>query len=126
MAEEIKAKVLDSEEKSIQEKEQEIQKNTGFDEESGMYKVDLSQPPKQEEDAVQEQETEDGVLRGSSENEETGQEAEVGLQEIRDEEEVIEEPVEETVLEEITDEEDTVDNTGVETSTEVADSTPQQ
>ena len=106
MAEEIKAKVLDSEEKSIQEKEQEIQKNTGFDEESGMYKVDLSQPPKQEEDAVQEQETEDGVLRGSSENEETGQEAEVGLQEIRDEEEeVIEEPVEETVLEEITDEE---------------------
>ena len=127
MAEEIKAKVLDSEEKSIQEKEQEIQKNTGFDEESGMYKVDLSQPPKQEEDAVQEQETEDGVLRGSSENEETGQEAEVGLQEIRDEEEeVIEEPAEETVLEEITDEEDTVDNTGVETSTEVADSTPQQ
>lgn len=127
MAEEIKAKVLDSEEKSIQEKEQEIQKNTGFDEESGMYKVDLSQPPKQEEDAVQEQETEDGVLRGSSENEETGQEAEVGLQEIRDEEEeVIEEPVEETVLEEITDEEDTVDNTGVETSAEVADSTPQQ
>ena len=127
MAEEIKAKVLDSEEKSIQEKEQEIQKNTGFDEESGMYKVDLSQPPKQEEDAVQEQETEDGVLRGSSENEETGQEAEVGLQEIRDEEEeVIEEPVEETVLEEITDEEDTVDNTGVETSVEVADSTPQQ
>ena len=127
MAEEIKAKVLDSEEKSIQEKEQEIQKNTGFDEESGMYKVDLSQPPKQEEDAVQEQETEDGVLRGSSENEETGQEAEVGLQEIRDEEEeVIEEPAEETVLEEITDEEDTVDNTGVETSAEVADSTPQQ
>ena len=127
MAEEIKAKVLDSEEKSIQEKEQEIQKNTGFDEESGMYKVDLSQPPKQEKDAVQEQETEDGVLRGSSENEETGQEVEVGLQEIRDEEEeVIEEPVEETVLEEITDEEDTVDNTGVETSTEVADSTPQQ
>jgi len=126
MAEEIKAKVLDSEEKSIQEKEQEMQKNTGFDEESGMYKVDLSQPPKQEEDAVQEQETEDGVLRGSSENEETGQEAEVGLQEIRDEEEVIEEPAEETVLEEITDEEDTVDNTGVETSTEVADSTPQQ
>ena len=127
MAEEIKATVVETEEKSIQEKEQEIQKNTGFDEESGMYKVDLSQPPKQEEDAVQEQETEDGVLRGSSENEETGQEAEVGLQEIRDEEEeVIEEPVEETVLEEITDEEDTVDNTGVETSTEVADSTPQQ
>ena len=127
MAEEIKAKVLDSEEKSIQEKEQEIQKNTGFDEESGMYKVDLSQPPKQEEDAVQEQETEDGVLRGSSENEETGQEAEVGLQEIRDEEEeVIEEPAEQTVLEEITDEEDTVDNTGVETSAEVADPTPQQ
>jgi len=127
MAEEIKAKVVETEELSIQEKEQEVQKNAGFDEESGMYKVDLTQPPKQQEDAVQEQETKDSVSSGSSENEEAGQEAEVGLQEIRqEEEEVIEEPQEEAVLEEITDEEDTVDNTGVETSTEVTNSPPQQ
>ena len=128
MAEKIKVKAVKTEEKSLQEKEQEVQKNAGFDEESGMYKVDLSQPPKQEEDAVQEQETEDSVSSGSSENEEVGQEAEVGLQEIREEEEqvVAEETEEEAVLEEITDEEDTTDNTGVEGSNEVADTTPQQ
>jgi len=48
------------------------------------------------------------------------------LQEVRQEEEVVEEPQEKTVLEEITNEEDTTDNTGVEGSAEVADSTPQQ
>ena len=93
---EIKAKVLDAEEPSIQEKEEAVQKPSSFDEDSGMYKVNLNEP-KEEQDAVQEQETEDGVLRGSSENEEAGQEAEVELQGVREEEEV--------VLEEITDEE---------------------
>ena len=126
MAEEIKAKVVETEELSMQEKEEVVQKNSGFDEESQMYKVDLTQPPKQQEDAVQEQKTEDSVSSGSSENEEAGQEAEVGLQEVRQEEEVVEEPQEETVLEEITNEEDTTDNTGVEGSTKVANSTPQQ
>ena len=126
MAEEIKAKVVETEELSVQEKEEVVQKNSGFDEESQMYKVDLTQPPKQEQDAVQEQKTEDSVSSGSSENEEAGQEAEVGLQEIRQEEEVVEEPQEETVLEEITNEEDTTDNTGVEGSTETADPAPQQ
>ena len=126
MAEEIKAKVVETEELSMQEKEEVVQKNSGFDEESQMYKVDLTQPPKQQEDAVQEQKTEDSVSSGSSENEEAGQEAEVGLQEVRQEEEVVEEPQEETVLEEITNEEDTTDNTGVEGSTETADPAPQQ
>jgi len=55
MAEEIKAKVVETEELSMQEKEEVVQKNSGFDEESQMYKVDLTQPPKQQEDAVQEQ-----------------------------------------------------------------------
>ena len=126
MAEEIKAKAVETEELSMQEKEEVVQKNAGFDEESQMYKVDLTQPPKQQEDAVQEQKTEDSVSSGGSENEEAGQEAEVGLQEVRQEEEVVEEPQEETVLEEITDEEDTTDNTGVEGSAEVADPAPQQ
>ena len=100
MAEELQAKVVDAEEpQSIAEKEQEIQKDSNFDEESGMYKLDLNKinEVKPEENAVQEQETEDGVLRGSSENEEAGQEAEVELQGVREEEEV--------VLEEITEEE---------------------
>ena len=76
MAEEIKAKVLDSDGKSIQEKEQEVQKkSSNFDEETGMYKVDLTKVNEQkpQENAVQEQETKDGVLRGSGENEETGE-----------------------------------------------------
>ena len=121
MAEEIKAKVLGSDEKSIQEKEQEVQKkSTNFDKESGMYKVDLTKinEEKPKEDAVQKQETEDGVLRGSSENEEAGEEAEVGLQEVREEESPI--------IEEVTDEADTVNDTGVEGSDEVTESTPEQ
>ncbi len=126
MAEEIKAKTVETEELSMQEKEEVVQKNAGFDEESQMYKVDLTQPPKQQEDAVQEQKTEDSVSSGGGENEEAGQEAEVGLQEIQQEEEVVEEPQEETVLEEITDEEDTTNNTGVEGSAEVANPAPQQ
>lgn len=126
MAEEIKATVVETEEKSIQEKEQEVQKNTGFDEESGVYKVDLTEPPKQEQDAVQEQKTKDSVSSGSGENEEAGEETEVGLQEVRQEEEVVEEPQEETVLEEITNEENTTDNTGVEGSTEVTNAAPEQ
>jgi len=96
---EIKAKVIDAEEKSIAEQEEAVQKNSNYDAETDMYKVNLSEP-KTETDAVQEQKTEDGVLRGSSENEEAGQETKVELQEVQQEE------VEETpVLEEITDDE---------------------
>ena len=104
---EIKAKVIDAEEKSIAEKEEAVQKESNYDAETDMYKVDLSKP-KTETDAVQEQETEDGVLRGSSENEEAGQETEVELQEVRQEE------VEETpVLEEIIDDETSNDEAPV-------------
>lgn len=94
---EIKAKVLEDEVKTPAQKEQEVQKDSQYDKESDMYKVDLSNPPKQEQDAVQEQKTEDGVLRGSSKDEKAGQEADVELQGVRKEEE-------EVVLEEITDE----------------------
>ena len=118
MAEEIKAKVVETEEKSLQEKEEVVQKSSGFDEESQMYKVDLSKPPKQETDAVQEQETKDGVLRGSSENEEAGEKVEVELQGVREEEEI--------TLEEITDETNNTNETGVDGSTEDADATPEQ
>jgi len=130
MAEKIKAKVVETEEKSLQEKEQEVQKNSGFDEESGMYKVDLTQPPKKDEDAVQEQETEDSLPSGSVKAEEAGEETEVGLQEVRQKEEELEEvskeTEEETILEEITNEEDTTDDTGVDGSDEVAEPAPEQ
>ena len=105
---EIKAKVIDAEEKSIAEQEEAVQKDSNYDAESDMYKVNLSEP-KTETNAVQEQETEDGVLRGSSENEETGQETEVELQEVRQEEEVEETPV----LEEIIDDETSNDEAPV-------------
>jgi len=101
--------VVDAEEPSIQEKEEALQKKaTSFDEDSGMYKVNLNEP-KQQEDAVQEQETEDGVLRGSSENEEAGQKTEVELQEVQQEEKVEEAPV----LEEVTDDETSNDEAPV-------------
>jgi len=102
---EIKAKVIDSEEKSIQEKEQIVAEKAGVVlDESGTYKVDLTKI-NEKQDAVQEQKTEDGVLRGSSEDEEAGKETEVGLQEVQQEE------VEETpVLEEITEDEQTSDD----------------
>ena len=102
---EIKAKVVDAEEPSIQEKEEALQKKaTSFDEDSGMYKVNLNEP-KQKQDAVQEQKTEDGVLRGSSENEEAGEKTEVELQEVRQEKEEQVEEKETPVLEEVTNDE---------------------
>jgi hypothetical protein len=123
MAQEIKAKAVEAEEKSIAEKEEAVQKPSNFDEETGVYKVNLNEP-KEEQDAVQEQKTEDGVLRGSSENEKAGQEAEVELQDVREEKEI-----EEPVLEEITDETtetDNTDETGVDRSVEATDPTPEQ
>jgi hypothetical protein len=97
MSENIKAEALDIEEKSIAEKEavQKIPTN-----EDGDYTVDLGKinEPKEETDAVQEQKTEDGVLRGSSENEKDGEEAKVELQEVQQEK--IEEPVLEEIIEE--------------------------
>ena len=132
MAEEIKAKVVETEEKSIQEKEEVVQKNSGFDEESQMYKVDLSKPPKQETDAVQEQSTDEVPVRDESETsgevvEEVQDEAQEpsgeGDGNVRDQEEEI------PVIEEITDETNetnTTDEAGVVGSTEVANTTPQQ
>jgi hypothetical protein len=130
MAEKIKAKVLDSEEKSIQEKEQEVQeKSTNFDKESGMYKLDLTKVNEQkpQEDAVQKQETKDGVLRGSGENEETGEKAEVELQGVR-EEEKIEPPIVEEIIEDETDtaKTDTADKGGMDEFFEAPNPTPKQ
>ena len=129
MAEEIKAKVIDVEEPSIQEKEEIVQKNAnkGFDEESGVYKVDLSKPPvteqetKKEENAVQKQSTNDSNdTVGKSEDTSSGEEV---VEEIRD---TKEEEIEDPVIEEIKDETDTTDEAGVDGSNEAATTAPQQ
>ena len=102
------------------EKEEKVLEDAGKSTsiEDGIYKVDLSKPPKEETDAVQEQSTDESVLRGSGTDEKTGEEAEVGLQEVQQEEsqltleEVIEEEtkeqpeekVQEEVKEEVTQE----------------------
>ena len=109
MSENVEAKVVESEELSIQEKEELVQEKAGAVFEDGMYKVDLTQPPaeqtEQTEDAIQEQEPEGSVLRGDEPAEEAGEEAKVELQEVRQEEEVKEE-TEEAVLEELPAEEE--------------------
>jgi len=100
MAEDIKVSVIDEETPSVAEKEQEVLENSGVTVgDDGTYKLDLTQINKQE-DAVQEQSTDESVLRSSEQSEETGQEAEVELQEVQQE-------VETPVLEEITDEQET-------------------
>ena len=124
MAEEIKAKAVETEEKSLQEKEQEVQKNAGFDEESGMYKVDLTQPPKQEQDAVTEQVADEVPVRDESGT--SGEISEENVEEQVEESAGEKEETEEVILEEITNEEDTVDDTGVEASPEIADTAPEQ
>ena len=48
------------------------------------FKVDLNNPPKPKEDAIQEQETEGSVLRDSEESESAGQDTEVGLLQTHD------------------------------------------
>ena len=124
MAEEIKAKAVETEEKSLQEKEQEVQKNAGFDEESGMYKVDLTQPPKQEQDAATEQVADEVPVRDESGT--SGEISEENVEEQVEKSAGEKEETEEVILEEITNEEDTVDDTGVEASPEIADTTPEQ
>ena len=104
MAEKIEAKVLETEEQSLQEKEQELQKDTGVTLEDGVYKVDLSKV-----DApIAEPSTEDG-------NTEAEQPQETEKEEI-----------EQPIVEEITDETNNTNETGVDGSIEATDATPKQ
>ena len=95
------------------EKEEKVLEAAGQDTgktEDGMYKVDLSKPPKTETDAVQEQSTDESVSRGSGADEKTGEETEVELQEVQQEEtqltleEVIDEETKEEPKEEVKEE----------------------
>jgi hypothetical protein len=88
------------------EREEQVLENAGVDTkvEDGVYKVNLAAPQEQtqQEDAVQEQETEGSVLDSVQQSEESGQEAEVELQELEQEERVIQEITDEPVEEEVT------------------------
>ena len=101
MSEEVKATVVEDENLSTAEQETKVLKKMGADiGEESITKVDLRQT-KEETDAVQEQSTDESVLRGSGTDEKTGEETEVELQEVQQEEnqltleEVIEEETEE-------------------------------
>ena len=102
MAENVEVKAVETEEPSIQEKEQTVAEKSGAVFEDGVYKVDLRQPPvteqeQNEENAVQEQGTDEVLIRDESE---ASQEV---AEEVRDSEEPAQE--EEVILEEITEEE---------------------
>ena len=126
----IKAKVIDAEEPSIKEKEEAVQKPSSFDEESGVYKVNLNET-KQETEVVQEQSTDETPVSDESEtNEEIQKESIEESTGESSEKEIEEEEVKETpILEEITDETtetDNTDETGVDGSVEATDPTPEQ
>ena len=96
MSKDTKVKVVEVEEKTLQEKEKEQQKKSGAIFEDGVYKVNLK-------DAVQKQSTDEVSLRSTSENSEKVQEENLE-EEIK--ESAGENKKEETpVIEEITDEE---------------------
>jgi hypothetical protein len=127
MAENVEAKIVDSEELSIQEKEQAVQEKAGAVFEDGVYKVDLRQPPvteqeQNEENAVQEQSTDEVSVRNESE---VSQEV---AEEVRDSEEPTQEE-EAVVLEEITENEtpeETVQEEAQELASEVEEAIQEQ
>jgi len=98
MSEETQVKIVEDENPSTAEQETKVLKKMGADiGEESITKVDLRQT-KEETDAVQEQSTDESVLRGSSTDEKTGEETKVELQEVQQEESQL-------TLEEVIDEE---------------------
>jgi hypothetical protein len=118
-----KAKALDVEEKSIAEKEEVVQKNTGFDAESDMYKVDLTKPP------VDQDEKQEEVVAKEVTTEEPKTEENAGKELQKTETEKVSDEGgehESQILEEIAGEEDTVDDTGMDGSVEAPATLPEQ
>ena len=99
------AKVVVDEQLSAAEKEEQVLEAAGVDTKAddGVFKVDLRKQPKEEENAVQEQETESSVLDSAQQSEESGEGAEVELQEVGEgdekETEVVLEKIEDDVEE---------------------------
>ena len=128
---EIKVKAVETEEKSIVEKEEAVQKPSNFDEETGVYKVNLNEPPKTETDAAQEQSTDEIPVRNESETSEEIQKENVeeGTEEPSGKEKEEEEIKETPIIEEVTDETtetDNTDETGADGSVEAANPAPEQ
>jgi len=75
------------------EREEQVLENAGVKTtlEDGVYKVNLNANETQEQDAVQEQEAESSVLEPVQQNEESGQETNMELQEVGEENPVVEE-----------------------------------
>ena len=75
------------------EREEQVLENAGVSTtlEDGVYKVNLNANETQEQDAVQEQETESSVLEPVQQNEESGQETNMELQEVGEENAIVEE-----------------------------------
>ena len=121
-----KAKLVEGDNLSIQEKEQAAMEKAGTIFEDGVYKVDLTKPPvgvEIEENAVQEQSTDEVLVRDESE---ASQEV---AEEVRDSEEPTEEKEEEVILEEITEEEiseETVQEEAQELASEVEEAIQEQ
>jgi len=124
MSKVTKAKALDKEELSIAEKEEVVQTNAGFDKDSGMYKVDLTKPPVDQDEKQEEVVAEEAVTEEPKTEENVVQEQKQLQSEKETEDD--EEGKEPAVLEEITDEEGTTDDTGVDGSAEATDPTPEQ
>jgi hypothetical protein len=122
MAENIEAKLIDSEEPSIQEKEQAVLENAGIDinKDDGVFKVDLSKPPVEKEeptDAIQEQSADEVPVRDEPEASQEVAEEVRSTEEPSQESEEQEE--EEVVLQEITEEEITEEAEASPTAEEV-------
>ena len=81
------------------EREEQVLESAGVDTkvEDGVYKVNLNAPQQEtkQEDAIQEQEAESRVLEPVQQNEESGQEANVELQEVGEENKILEEVTDE-------------------------------
>ena len=110
MSEETQVKIVEDENPSAAEQETKVLKKMGADiGEESITKVDLRQT-KEETDAVQEQSTDESVLRGSGTDEKTGEETKVELQNVQQEEtqltleEVIDEETKEEPKEEVKEE----------------------
>jgi len=99
------AKVVVDEQLSAAEKEEQVLEAAGVDTKAddGVFKVDLRKQPKEEENAVQEQETESSVLDSTQQSDESGEGAEVELQKVGEgdekETEVVLEKIEDDVEE---------------------------
>ena len=111
MAENVEVKAVETEEPSIQEKEQTVAEKSGAVFEDGVYKVDLRQPPvteqeQNEENAVQEQSTDEVPVRDESEaSQEVAEEVRDSEEPTQEEEVILEEIIEEESLEETVQEE---------------------